>query len=113
MFENDHNLVVSWLKTGNTALMATIPEHSDGHVLSRKGLTPLHAAALCGVPSDAVKVLMERGASPHVLSPDSMTPSDLARQKGHDSVIEGLQSHQCHQVSVCVYVCVMMRIVFL
>ncbi|MPC56824.1 hypothetical protein E2C01_050790 [Portunus trituberculatus] len=27
-----------------------------------------------------------------------MTPADLARQEGHDSVIKGLQCHHCEQV---------------
>ncbi|KAK8372431.1 hypothetical protein O3P69_012022 [Scylla paramamosain] len=77
--------------------MANIPEVCDGHTLSQDGLTPLHAAALCGAPSAAVEALLRRGVSPHVTTPDNMTPADLARQQGQDSVIKGLQRHHCVQ----------------
>ncbi|XP_063851013.1 ankyrin-2-like isoform X2 [Scylla paramamosain] len=95
--ENQHNSVLSMLVVGNEAAMASIPEDDDGHALSQDGLTPLHAAALCGAPSDAVEALLRRGVSPHVTTPDNMTPADLAQQQGHDSVIKGLQCHHCEQ----------------
>ncbi|XP_063851977.1 ankyrin-1-like isoform X1 [Scylla paramamosain] len=99
--ERQHNAVLSWLVAGNeTAIMANIPEPWDGHSLSKEGLTPLHAAALCGAPSDAVEALLGRGVSPHVITPDNMTPADLARQEGHDPVIKGLQYHHCEQSGV-------------
>ncbi|XP_063856866.1 ankyrin-1-like isoform X2 [Scylla paramamosain] len=98
--EDQHNGVLSLLVAGNEADMITIPEVYDGHALSQDGLTPLHAAALCGAPSGAVEALLRRGVSPHVITPDNMTPADLARQQGHDSVIKGLQSHQCEQSGV-------------
>ncbi|KAK8405453.1 hypothetical protein O3P69_001789 [Scylla paramamosain] len=85
------------LVEGNKSAMANIPKVYDGHVLSQDGLTPLHAAALCGAPSDAVEALLRRGVSPHVTTPDNMTPADLARQQGQDSVIKGLQRHHCVQ----------------
>ncbi|XP_063856664.1 uncharacterized protein LOC135098307 isoform X4 [Scylla paramamosain] len=86
------------LVEGNEAAMANIPEVCDGHTLSQDGLTPLHAAALCGAPSAAVEALLRRGVSPHVTTPDNMTPADLARQQGQDSVIKGLQHHHCVQI---------------
>ncbi|KAK8373860.1 hypothetical protein O3P69_011675 [Scylla paramamosain] len=89
------------LVEGNKAAMAFIPEVYDGHTLSQDGLTPLHAAALCGAPSDAVEALLRRGVSPHVTTPGNMTPADLARQQGQDSVIKGLQRHHCVQQLVC------------
>ncbi|XP_063852128.1 serine/threonine-protein phosphatase 6 regulatory ankyrin repeat subunit C-like [Scylla paramamosain] len=95
--EHHHNTVLSLLVEGNEAAMAKIPEVCDGHTLSQDGLTPLHAAALCGAPSDAVEALLRRGVSPHVTTPDNMTPADLARQQGQDSVIKGLQRHHCVQ----------------
>ncbi|XP_063854802.1 ankyrin repeat, PH and SEC7 domain containing protein secG-like [Scylla paramamosain] len=95
--EHHHNTVLSMLVEGNEAAMANIPELDDGHTLSQDGLTPLHAAALCGAPSDAVEALLQRGVSPHVTTPDNMTPADLARQQGQDSVIKGLQRHHCVQ----------------
>ncbi|XP_063857741.1 ankyrin-1-like isoform X3 [Scylla paramamosain] len=95
--EHLHNTVLSMLVEGNMSDMANIPKDFDGHALSQDGLTPLHAAALCGSPSDAVEALLRRGVSPHVTTPDNMTPADLARQKGHDSVIKGLQHHNCVQ----------------
>ncbi|KAK8375153.1 hypothetical protein O3P69_015606 [Scylla paramamosain] len=95
--EHLHNTVLSMLVEGNEAAMGSIPEVNDGHTLSQDGLTPLHAAALCGAPSDAVEALLRRGVSPHVTTPDNMTPADLARQQGHDSVIKGLQRHHCAQ----------------
>ncbi|XP_063852501.1 uncharacterized protein LOC135095540 isoform X2 [Scylla paramamosain] len=97
LHENQHNSVLSLLVAGNEAAMATIPRDYDGHALSHDGLTPLHAAALCGAPSGVVEALLRRGVSPHVTTPDNMTPADLARQQGHDSVIMGLQHHHCEQ----------------
>ncbi|KAK8375290.1 hypothetical protein O3P69_012776, partial [Scylla paramamosain] len=97
LHENQHNSVLSLLVAGNEAAMATIPRDYDGHALSHDGLTPLHAAALCGAPSGVVEALLRRGVSPHVTTPDNMTPADLARQQGHDSVIMGLQRHHCEQ----------------
>ncbi|XP_063854789.1 serine/threonine-protein phosphatase 6 regulatory ankyrin repeat subunit B-like isoform X2 [Scylla paramamosain] len=95
--EHHHKTVLSMLVEGNEAAMANISKNYDGHALSQDGLTPLHAAALCGAPSDAVEALLRRGVSPHVTTPDNMTPADLARQHGQDSVIKGLQSHNCVQ----------------
>ncbi|XP_045107920.1 serine/threonine-protein phosphatase 6 regulatory ankyrin repeat subunit C-like isoform X2 [Portunus trituberculatus] len=95
--EGHHNTVLSWLMAGDPASIANVPEVCDGHTLNQKGLTPLHVAALRGAPTRAVKALLERGVSPHVISPDNMTPADLARQEGHDSVIKGLQCHHCEQ----------------
>ncbi|XP_063852062.1 uncharacterized protein LOC135095207 [Scylla paramamosain] len=103
--EHHHYTVLSLLVEGNEADMANIPELCDGHTLSQDGLTPLHAAALCGAPSAAVEALLRRGVSPHVTTPDNMTPADLARQQGQDSVNKGLQRHHCVQVCVCVCVC--------
>ncbi|XP_063851851.1 serine/threonine-protein phosphatase 6 regulatory ankyrin repeat subunit B-like isoform X2 [Scylla paramamosain] len=97
MHEHNHNTVLSILVKGNKAAMAIIPEDCDSHALSQDGLTPLHAAALCGAPSDAVEALLRHGVSPHVTTPDNMTPADLARQQGQDSVIKGLQRHHCVQ----------------
>ncbi|XP_045122024.1 ankyrin-2-like isoform X2 [Portunus trituberculatus] len=96
--EQHHNDVLSWMMAANTAtIMGNIPEHHDGHVLSQAGLTPLHSAALFGAPSRAVEALLGRGVSPHVITPNNMTPADLARQKGHDTVIKGLLCHNCEQ----------------
>ncbi|KAK8375151.1 hypothetical protein O3P69_015605 [Scylla paramamosain] len=95
--ERLHNKILSLLVEGNEAAMACIPEVYDGHTLSQDGLTPLHAAALCGAPSGTVEALLRQGVSPHVTTPDNMTPADLARQQGHDSVIKGLQCHHCVQ----------------
>ncbi|XP_063854781.1 ankyrin-2-like isoform X2 [Scylla paramamosain] len=95
--EDNHNTVLSWLVAGNTAMMRNIPELCDGHALSQQGLTPLHAAALSGVPISAVEAFLGRGISPHVITPDNMTPVDLARQEGHDQVIDGLQCHHCEK----------------
>ncbi|XP_063843963.1 uncharacterized protein LOC135090817 isoform X2 [Scylla paramamosain] len=96
-YEDDHNSVLSWLIEGNESHMHDIPEKFDGHALNQEGLTPLHAAALLGASTRVVKVLLRRGVSPHVITPDNMTPADLARQEGHDSVINGLQCHRCEQ----------------
>ncbi|XP_063849138.1 ankyrin-1-like isoform X2 [Scylla paramamosain] len=95
--EDQHNIILSLLVEGKEADMEFIPEVYDGHALSQDGLTPLHAAALCGAPSGAVEALLRRGVSPHVTTPDNMTPAELAQQKGHDSVIKGLQRHHCEQ----------------
>ncbi|KAK8384171.1 hypothetical protein O3P69_009124 [Scylla paramamosain] len=95
--EDQHKAVLSWLLTGNEAQLDLIPEGRDGHALSKKGLTPLHAAALCGASSNAVEALLRRGVSPHVLNPDNMTPADLARQQDHRGVIKGLQWHRCER----------------
>ncbi|KAK8371730.1 hypothetical protein O3P69_018980 [Scylla paramamosain] len=56
--EDNHNTVLSWLVAGNTAMMRNIPELCDGHALSQQGLTPLHAAALSGVPISAVEAFL-------------------------------------------------------
>ncbi|KAK8390778.1 hypothetical protein O3P69_010468 [Scylla paramamosain] len=93
--KDNHNSVLSWLIELNEAAMALIPEIYDGHVLSQEGLTPLHAAALLGASSSVVEAMLRRGVNPHVITPDNMTPFDLARQEGHDPVIKGLQCHQC------------------
>ncbi|KAK8371859.1 hypothetical protein O3P69_011830 [Scylla paramamosain] len=101
MHENDHNTVLSFMIAGNEAHISFIPETYDGHVLNREGLTPLHAAALLGASSRVVEALLRRGVSPHVITPDNMTPADLARQEGHDPVIKGLQCHRCEQAYCC------------
>ncbi|KAK8373849.1 hypothetical protein O3P69_014164, partial [Scylla paramamosain] len=98
--ENNHITVLSYMMEGNKAAMSLIPEDYDGHVLNREGLTPLHVAALRGASSRVVEALLRRGVSPHVITPDNMTPADLARQEGHDPVIKGLQCHRCEQKPV-------------
>ncbi|XP_063845332.1 serine/threonine-protein phosphatase 6 regulatory ankyrin repeat subunit B-like isoform X7 [Scylla paramamosain] len=95
--ENNHITVLFYMMEGNKAAMSLIPEDYDGHVLNREGLTPLHVAALRGASSRVVEALLRRGVSPHVITPDNMTPADLARQEGHDPVIKGLQCHRCEQ----------------
>ncbi|XP_063856993.1 ankyrin-1-like isoform X2 [Scylla paramamosain] len=101
MDENNHNTVLSFMTEGNEAHMSLIPETYDGHMLNREGLTPLHAAALRGASSRVVEALLRRGVSPHVITPDNMTPADLARQEGHHPVIKGLQCHRCEQAYCC------------
>ncbi|XP_063887790.1 uncharacterized protein LOC135115206 [Scylla paramamosain] len=95
--ENNHNEVFSFMMEGNEAALSLIPETYDGHAMNQEGLTPLHAAALLGASSRVVKALLRRGVSPHVITPDNMTPADLARQEGHDPVIKGLQCYQCEK----------------
>ncbi|KAK8373100.1 hypothetical protein O3P69_007803 [Scylla paramamosain] len=95
--ENNHITVLSFMIAGNEEDISLIPETYDGHMLNREGLTPLHAAALLGASSCVVEALLRRGVSPHVITPDNMTPADLARQEGHDPVIKGLQCHRCEQ----------------
>ncbi|XP_045136985.1 ankyrin-2-like isoform X2 [Portunus trituberculatus] len=95
--EDDHNRVLSWLVEGIEPAMVNIPEARDGHAVSRDGLTPVHTAALRGAPSGAVEALLGHGVSPHVFTPHKLTPTDLARQEGHLSVIQALHAHQCPQ----------------
>ncbi|XP_045116070.1 ankyrin repeat and protein kinase domain-containing protein 1-like isoform X2 [Portunus trituberculatus] len=95
--EEHHNTVLSWMVEGYDTFMEYVPKIKDGHAINRDGLTALHAAALRGAPSGAVKALLKRGISPHVLTPNNETPADLARQEGHRPMIEALDTHQCEQ----------------
>ncbi|XP_063857510.1 serine/threonine-protein phosphatase 6 regulatory ankyrin repeat subunit A-like isoform X2 [Scylla paramamosain] len=101
MHENNHNTVLSYMMEGNEAAMSLIPETYDGHLLNQEGLTPLHAVALRGASSRVVQALLRRGVSPHVITPENMTPADLARQEGHHLVIKGLQCHRCEKAYCC------------
>ncbi|XP_050706842.1 ankyrin-1-like [Eriocheir sinensis] len=81
---------------GNAAgLKAVIIKLCDGHEMDAAGLTPLHRAAQRGLYPDMVSELLHLGVSPHVLTPDGMTPADLARRAGHEEVLEVLSKHQC------------------
>ncbi|XP_050704683.1 ankyrin-1-like [Eriocheir sinensis] len=81
-------------------LKAVIPELNDGHEMDAAGLTPLHRAAQRGLSPDMVSELLHLGVSPHVLTPDGMTPADLARRAGHEEVLAVLTNHQCGESSL-------------
>ncbi|XP_050707204.1 ankyrin-1-like [Eriocheir sinensis] len=94
--EDGHRYIVSFMAEGKAAqLQAVIPEHYDGHEMDAAGLTPLHHAAQRGLSLAMVSELLHLGVSPHVLTPDGMTPADLARRAGHEEVLAVLTKHQC------------------
>ncbi|XP_050704003.1 ankyrin-2-like [Eriocheir sinensis] len=76
-------------------LKADILKLCDCHEMDAAGLTPLHRAAQRGLSPDMVSELLHLGVSPHVLTPDGMTPADLARRAGHEEVLAVLTKHQC------------------
>ncbi|KAJ7954704.1 putative Ankyrin repeat domain protein [Quillaja saponaria] len=56
--------------------------------------TPLHHAAKRGLES-TVKLLLSHGANALVMNDDCQTPLDVARAKGHTSVVRTIESHVC------------------
>jgi ankyrin repeat protein len=62
--------------------------------------TPLHYAARNGAV-DIVKEMLERGADPTIRDHKGKTPLDLAREEGHDEIVQILTSHiqQMHRKS--------------
>ncbi len=64
---------------------------ADVNVKQRHGWTPLHSAARNG--SDAlVDALLAAGADPAATNDDGVTAADLAREAGHDAIVERLQA---------------------
>ncbi|KAJ8000775.1 hypothetical protein DPEC_G00183830 [Dallia pectoralis] len=57
----------------------------------RVGATPLHDAARTGF-LDTVKILVEFNANPNTVDNKSCRPIDLARESGHQNVVEFLQT---------------------
>ncbi|MPD00173.1 hypothetical protein E2C01_095629 [Portunus trituberculatus] len=84
---------------GNKAIMNNIPNNHEGHAMNEAGLTPLHEAAKLGVFPEMIEKALQRGMNPHVITPENITPADLARDNGHNEVLETLQEHQCEQLS--------------
>ncbi|XP_063851662.1 ankyrin-1-like isoform X2 [Scylla paramamosain] len=95
--KQDHLHTVSWMMEGNMAIMNNIPYKHEGHSMDEAGLTPLHVAAKRGVLPEVVEKGLQCGMNPHVVTPENMTPADLARDSGQKQVLETLQQHQCEQ----------------
>ncbi|XP_045105113.1 serine/threonine-protein phosphatase 6 regulatory ankyrin repeat subunit C-like isoform X2 [Portunus trituberculatus] len=95
--KQDHLNTVSWMVDGNKAIMNNIPNNHEGHAMNEAGLTPLHEAAKLGVFPEMIEKALQRGMNPHVITPENITPADLARDNGHNEVLETLQEHQCEQ----------------
>ncbi|XP_050691598.1 serine/threonine-protein phosphatase 6 regulatory ankyrin repeat subunit C-like isoform X2 [Eriocheir sinensis] len=88
---SDIVLVMPWLDF--------IPEHDDCHLMDADGLTPLHHAAHEGWPPRKVTLLLQKGVSPHVLTPDGLTAADLARRAGREETLAVLTQHVCGKSS--------------
>jgi ankyrin repeat protein/beta-lactamase regulating signal transducer with metallopeptidase domain len=56
------------------------------------GQSPLHVSAAKGC-KPAVELLVARGADPNLKDYDGRTPLALAREKGHNEIVEFLQQH--------------------
>lgn len=94
--EDRHRYIMSWMAAGNIAMvLSNIPEHADGHVMDKAGWTPLHRAAQRGLSCRSVCALLDQGINPHVLTPEGMTATDLARRGGHMELLDELSRHSC------------------
>ncbi|XP_050735463.1 ankyrin-3-like isoform X2 [Eriocheir sinensis] len=94
--EDRHRYIMSWMAAGNIAMvLSNIPEHADGHVMDKAGWTPLHRAAQRGLSCRSVCALLDQGINPHVLTPEGMTATDLARRGGHMELLDELSKHSC------------------
>jgi ankyrin repeat protein len=51
------------------------------------GRTPLHCAAASG-RTEVVRLLLERGADPHVRGKDGKTPSEWGSERGHHEIVQ-------------------------
>ncbi|PON98669.1 Cdk-activating kinase assembly factor [Trema orientale] len=56
--------------------------------------TPLHHAAKRGIET-TVKLLLSHGVNALVMNDDCQTPLDVAREKGHVSVVRAIENHIC------------------
>jgi hypothetical protein len=55
---------------------------------------PLHHAAKRGLDK-TVRVLLDKGADPLAVNDDSLTPLDMARNRGHISVVRLIEDRIC------------------
>ena len=53
-------------------------------------MTPLHAAALTG-QTEAVELLIDKGADLNAENENGVTPLQMAAQQGHPAIVELLQ----------------------
>jgi ankyrin repeat protein len=54
-------------------------------------VTPLGTCAFSGA-TEVARVLLEHGADPSIAEDDRTTPLDVARENGHDDLVELLSS---------------------
>jgi len=71
---------------------ALLDAGADANAKQAGGFTPLHSAAQNGDVETAA-LLLERGAAAQTRADNNQTPMDLALTKGHQSMVELLDSH--------------------
>ncbi len=109
-----HKSIMSWMASADVAnVLSNIPEHADGHVMDRAGWTPLHRAAQLGLSCSSVFALIGQGINPHVLTPEGMTATDLARREGHMKLLKELSRHHCCKVGNILVVVAIVTITFI
>ncbi|MCX8108696.1 MAG: ankyrin repeat domain-containing protein, partial [Verrucomicrobiae bacterium] len=73
------------------AVRQQIARRSDLNAKDGSGYTALHIAARKG-DLPMVRLLVEAGADPAIMGPNDETPLDVARQNGHDTIVQYLQT---------------------
>ena len=69
-----------------------IQNGADVDAVQNGGFTALHAAAHNG-QIEMIKLLVAAGANPKLKNNKNKTPEDLAREKGHEEVVEYLKQY--------------------
>ena len=67
----------------------------DPNAKSQSGSTPLHTVAFTGDRA-SLDLLLKHGADPTVKNNDGKTAADIARERGHDEIVERLGAGMAH-----------------